>query len=187
MGALLEGPVGGVGQSLQDEGREALAGVEPVEADDELFVIHALAGQGNDRGPGLGVLAQVSLPAPAIEDEDALRRPQGVEQGPVEKILRRVVGTVVASPAGDTLEVAALVEVAGEELLTGGRGGLEERPLQQSPVGRRNRRGNGEDRLRRRLAHRRPPPDHYGRGAQPGLQDSAAGPAGEAPDGLVPG
>ncbi len=113
--APLKLAVVGVGQALQEEGGEALAVVEPVEHDGELFEVHPVAGHGNFDRFGLGVLLQMTFPSELVEVEDVVGAAQGVQNRPVEQVFGGVIGSVVAAPAGNTEQKAALIEVVVEE------------------------------------------------------------------------
>ena len=80
----------------------------------------------------------VEIGAECIVMENAVIRAQGVEHGPVEEVLQRIVRAIVARPAGNAQQVAALIEIAREELLTGPRLGVQKLALQQRPVWRSN-------------------------------------------------
>jgi hypothetical protein len=121
--------------------------VHPVEHDREFLVVHAVARERDGGRLGPGVLAEVSLPGLLVQAQDDVGRAQGVQQGPVVDVLDGVVGPVVAAPALHAQQVAALVEVAAEELPAGRRVGPEQLPLQQGPVRRRHGRVNGDQGL----------------------------------------
>ena len=134
------------GQALEHEGGQPLAGVHPVEHHGELFEVHAVAGERHIDGLGLGVLPDVAVPGAFVQLQHHVGSAQGVQRRPVGEVLGGVVRTVVARPARNTEEIAALVEVVLEELLAGAALGADELALQQRPPGRRHRRGYGDGR-----------------------------------------
>ena len=128
--AATEGPVVRVGKPLHVEGRQSLAVVQPVEHDRELLVVHSIPSEGNFLRPGGGVLPEVPLPGFLVEPEDAIGCAEGVQNGPVRTVLDGVVGSVIAAPAFHTQQIAALIEVALEELLTRRRVGPQQLPFE---------------------------------------------------------
>ena len=136
--AALVGRVPGVAQAVEEIGGEAFAVVEPVEGDGEFLVIHAVAAHGDLDGAGLRVLSQVTLEAGAEHVQQVVGPAEGVEGGPVELVLGRVVRAVVASPPGYGQEVAGLrIEVLGEEVAAGRRLGVQDMAFEQRPARRR--------------------------------------------------
>ena len=134
-GTPQERGVVGLGEALEEERAEALGVVEPVELGGELAVVHPVPAQGDSRGAGQGVLAEVAFPAEMGEASDLIGGAQGVEQGPVAEGLAGVVGAVVAAPALDAEGAAVPVEVAVEEDRDGLGVGAQQGPLQQRHSG----------------------------------------------------
>ena len=128
-----EGRVIGIAQPHQVEDREALAVVEPVEHDGELLVVHPVARHRDIDGLRAGVLAKVPLPTFRVQPPDRIGTAEGVEDRPVGQVLDGVVRPVVASPALDAFEPAAVVEVAVEEDLACLCVRLDQLPLEQCP------------------------------------------------------
>jgi len=75
------------------------------------------------------------MPLPALLEHPKhdVGSAQGVEESPVVEVLRGVVHTVQRAPALDGQEVAALIEVPVEKLLTILVRGAEELPQQERP------------------------------------------------------
>ena len=130
------GIVGG-GEAQQVEGGETFGIVEPIHRHREFSIVHAIAGHGDLRGPGEGVLPEVSFIGALKEFEGLGAPPKGVEQGPVVAVFDGIVGTIVASPPLDAEQVATVVEVAFEELATAIVGSGEQFSLQECPGRRR--------------------------------------------------
>ena len=137
-----------IGEPLEVEGRDPLAVVNPIERDGKLAVVHAVAGELHVDGLGQRVLPQVPLPAFLVHGQHVIAAAQGVQQRPIGQALDGVVRAVVAAPALDAQQVAALVEVALVELATGGGVGPQDFALQERPLGRRHGRGDGDNRFR---------------------------------------
>ncbi len=145
--AGLVGFVVGIRKALQVEDGEPFAVVQPVEHHGEFFVVHSVAREGNVPRLGLGVLPQVAFPTFFVHFENAVGGAQRVQDGPVAQVFDRVVGTVVAAPALDALQVAALVEVLVEEDLAGGGVFAQKFPLEHGPGGRSHGRFDGDTRV----------------------------------------
>ena len=133
-----------VGEPLEVEHGQPLAVVHPVEHDGEFFVVHSIPGEFHLLGAGEGVLAEVALPRLLVQAEDGIGGPQGMEDRPVGEVLDGVVGPVVAPPALDAFEEAAIVEIAAEERLAGPGVGPQQLALQDGPGGRLHRRRHAE-------------------------------------------
>ena len=120
--------------------------VHPVEHDWKFPEVHTVAGERHIDGLFLCVLTEVALKTPLEQVEYHVGSTQGVQRGPVELVLGCVVGAVIAAPARDALEVAALVEILFVELLAGEGLGLDELTLEKRPMGRRHGGRYGENR-----------------------------------------
>ena len=154
-GAGLEGAVVRVGEALQVENGEPFAVMQPVEHHGEFFVVHPVAGEGDVFRPGGRVLPQVAFPALLVHVEDRVGGAERVQDGPVAQVFDGVVGTVVAAPPHDALQVAALVEILVEERGAGDGVLVEEFAFEQGPRRRSHRRFDGDRRMRRRAARER--------------------------------
>ena len=82
-----------------------------------------------------GVLPEMSFPGLLVHSRGRSSGAQRVEDGPVVEVLDGVVGSVVASPAFDAFEEAALVEIAMKELLASGRLSPDQRASSKAQVG----------------------------------------------------
>ena len=143
-----------LGEALQEDRRPGLAVVHPVEAGVELLVVHAVAAQRDLGRFRLGVLAEVAFHAPLVELQDAVVGAEGVQHRPVQEVLERVVGAVVAGPPGHAQQVAPVVEVALEELGAGLRLRVQQLPLEQRPVRGCDRRVDVDQCFPDRRSHR---------------------------------
>src|SRR5262249_23667863 len=68
-----------------------------------------------------------------VELQHDFRSAEGMEQGPIGAGLDGIIGAVIAAPALDAAEIAALVVVAGSELLAGSGIGTQQLALEQRP------------------------------------------------------
>ena len=134
--ALLVTGVGRIAQRLQDEGRDPFSVVHPIEHHGEFLVVHAFPRHGHVLGLGLGILLQVAVPAVLVHGQDAIRRPERVEHGPVEQVFASVIRAVVAAPTGNAEQVAPFVKILGIERRARLFLRAQEFPLQQRPMRR---------------------------------------------------
>ena len=104
-------------ESVEMKRRQALAVVLPIERGRVLAPIHAVLDHRNFGDTRFGVLQDVPFPGALVVALDRFIRAECIEQGPGIEVLRRIVGTVVATPALDALQVTAIIEVAMEECL----------------------------------------------------------------------
>ena len=108
-----------VHESMQVEGRQALAVVHPVKHHWKFPVVHAIAAEGHLDRAGLGILPQVAFPGQSAHAHEFVGPAQHVQHRPVDQIFNRIVRSVVAPPTRDALQVAALVEIVVEKRLAG--------------------------------------------------------------------
>jgi hypothetical protein len=84
---------------------------------------------------------QQSFVALEVHLQDVVAAPERVQLRPTVEILERVVGSVVRAPPYERLQVAAIVEVLGEELaagrnVVGEELAFENRPARRPPSAR---------------------------------------------------
>src|SRR5262249_33212411 len=102
--------------------------------------IHPPARELDRHGLRLGVLPEMPLPRLLVAPADRVGPPEGVQHRPVVDALDGVVRSVVAAPALDAEQVAAIVEIAAEVLAARLLAGPEQFPLQERPPRWRHRR-----------------------------------------------
>src|SRR3954468_16029464 len=90
--------------------------MHPVGLDDELLVVHAVAGNRNDRRASFGVLLQQSFAPPPEHLQDLVVRTKRVELGPAVEVFERIIGAIVRAPPYDALEVSVIVKIFLKEL-----------------------------------------------------------------------
>src|SRR5205814_2272957 len=90
----------------------------------------------------LRVLPQMTFPRFEVQLANFVRAAEHVQRRPAVAILDRVVRPIVAAPALDAFETAALVEILAVELGTRLGAGLEDFSLQKSPGRWAHRGGN---------------------------------------------
>ena len=81
------------------------------------------------------ILAETSRVPFAKQIEDIVMSTERVEDRPIGAVLDGVIGPVIAAPAFDAQEPAALVEVLGVELPARLGVGVEELALEEGPGG----------------------------------------------------
>ena len=100
-----------IGECLIHEGRDSLGIVQPIEGNGKLLVVHTLAGDLDFDSAGRSVLPQMPFPRLLVKRKHAVGRAQRVQQRPIGQALDGVVRAIVAPPALDAFQVAAIVKV----------------------------------------------------------------------------
>ena len=115
-----------------------LAVVQPVEHYGKFLIVHPVLREWHVLGLGERVLPQMPFPRFLVHREHVLMPAERVQDRPVGAVLDRVIRPIIAAPAFDAQEPAAIVEVFGVELAAGLGVGVEQLPLEEGPGGGRH-------------------------------------------------